>query len=156
MDSGFAGYLVGTAIAAFAAALAAVAVGAWLNRQARRRDARTAMLHAISRHIDQLWAYASVVAQVRTAGAGNRATSNGQTLPAKPSIDALATNLAAVKPSLPKKAHGAVDEAIEAAIEAHFADDDADWQDEAASLGEVAAAIARWDGKAPRLGGSAE
>lgn len=148
-------YIVGTALAAFFASLAAVAVSAWLSRGEKRREARAEMLRAISRHIDRLWTYSTVHSEVRTVGIGSRMTINGDHAPFKPPVDSLITEVRATQGYFPARSQAAIAEIVSQVQAAEVAASEravlADWREEAGRLLALAQRVARWDGHAAAL-----
>lgn len=150
-------YIIGTALAAFFASLAAVAVTWLLNRASQRRDARAEVLRAIARHVDRLWTYSTAHSDIRTAGIGNGATFNGNMAPFKPPMTGLLTEVQAAVVYLPRSARPALVEVQRLIGEAEVPSDErsrlADWKGEATAVGVVGARVASWDGKSSRLPG---
>lgn len=148
-------YVVGTALAAFFASLAAVIVTWRIQRATERRDAKAEMLRAIARHVDRLWTCAAAHSAARIAGIGNRTTFNGDMAPAKPPISGLLSEIDSAGGYLNAKAQLAVASIVSSLSSAEVAHDDrsdlADWQGESAAIRAVAVRIAAWDGKRPSL-----
>lgn len=144
-------YVVSTALAAFFASLAAVAVTYWLSIADKRQNARAEILRAIARHIDRLWEYSVNHGAARTAGIGNLATFNGQFAPFKPTTAGLAAEVIATRPYFSGKQRQVIDEIVSVArrseVENKAREELADWQKEVQALQDLARRVAHWDGR---------
>jgi len=148
-------YVVGTALAAFFASLAAVLVTWGIQRASERRDAKAEMLRAIARHVDRLWTYAAAHSSARIAGIGNRTTFNGDMAPTKPPINGLLSEIESSGGYLARRAIPAVRTIVADLTAAEVPHEErsqlADWQTEARDIRVIAERIARWDGKSATL-----
>lgn len=148
-------YIASTALAAFFASLAAVAVSWLLDRSARRRDARAEILRACARHVDRLWNYSTVHSEVRTAGIGNLQTTHGQHAPFKPPMRNLVTEVTGVRQTMPRRSRPAIDMIVRELEDAEVVNDDrgvlADWQGEGEAVTSVARRVALWNGKSAAI-----
>lgn len=148
-------YILGTLLAAFAASAAAVLLGAFLDSRARRREAKSRIIRALTRHIERLWEYSVAHGESRRAGVNNRVTFNGEFAPFKPPMAALRTEIRAERPYFGRFARNAVDEMITDASHSEVDSSDravlADWKVESEALSGIAMRTSEWNMRSSRL-----
>ena len=151
--------MVTTAMSAFFASLAAVAVTAWLDRKARLRAAKTTILSAFQRHQERLWAYANAYQSAALLDMGHAQTNAGQRAPSKPPVEILAAEVRSVRHVFREEARLALARLHGEIMEAEADRSDpallADWSAESTKLQRLAERVAGWNMRSadfPELG----
>lgn len=150
MDAiGFWEYLGATAIAAFAASLAAIALGWIVERKRSRRDLKFAVLQAFGRQVERLAQYGTDSAAHAVVAVANQQTNKGQHRPPKPPARLLVIELRSLQVRAPKRDRSVLDEvmalvALSETVDPPAGLTPAPWHTEVAALGEIVERVALW------------